>query len=1252
MILDQSTAQDTGAIDGLISDMAKNGVKTSGQSFIGAGTSTSLKPFKPQIAGTTLEQQGNIALDKQNKLPVPLAVGAAVGTWAGNLAKDVGKNVYTSLSNAAIITGKFVQKEAFQLAHNGQDQIAFHGNNYSKLNDEYTQTSSLLSKQLKSGVIGLTEYNKQLADLDKNVGVPMRMELDKINSNSTQYQIRDWKTGNYRDVNPIGDAIDIANAAFTILTLGTGGEAKAVLADTLYSNFTKLMGRDMFITGLEKIGLKSTNDAITSLAGKIDTIVGDAITKIPGLREYVERQVLKLGGDLTAKKFVTNAIAETFLHAPLREMNIESAQKVVDSVRDGNFLSTPEGETFLSSGAGNALMLAGMALEGGPLGFLTKTFGKLGSAVKVSMFGSELASTTELFIKNITDPAVLEILQRGGTKIEGTFLDHIFRMSSKVGDAAEGWAWLSKQTPEVRAALKSVQESLSSGRVAGAAAVTSMQGIIGKLLAAGKEVNVENVMKDMLQWQRAGEIGVEVTPKLIARGIINAGDKVVPIKFARQDINKLIKAIDTIAKDTLTAFKEAGLKGKPELLKAQKQAIVEYIAKAEKEGVQWTQHADIMKHITDSIENGKTIGHVKGGIESIDAAKYVKGITGKLKKELLATGYVIGLPKLVTHPFVSIAEASGSKLASTLVGEVKGGMAQTFGLVNKAPVGELTKLLGDDVALVRGRSPAFGAIGKTLEKLGLSAQQSTAEAYKMVTTNAANAIDKLGVGEKGVNVLNALQNFTEKTKTLSDIRQMTNGEIVKALGDAGMKISKESAGKIQNAITKAHIDVPLALIGLADRATSVAQAIPYTGRLQSIYSRIQGALRYTFNPFFHLQEMTETNLLSTAATSGRSTHLSTFLGFGNRPSKEILTEIVAKMEKANMLDATMFGEGASNVALGRITANIGKIQKRELASVVNDLAEKYKMTVDTLLATRGQDVIDMIRPIVQYPTKGILNSNLAKAMNLAVFPARYNLKVTSLAVKAIANQTPAIQGAVIRGLWNYENWLKSDAGMAWQQDYANEIRFMKWITPVNSLEWTMKTLQGDRGSFMDLGQLGGLPFGVWGTILQDQGIIPRQSPYVDPKTGEIFSTKIPQSVKGRMAMAITDMIGSAFTFPGRTVGLPSKQQNLRDFVNRLVGTDKTDFGIVYRNPAELSLQDQELQKYWLERAKANGVTITKPVFKPSITLKDGVVVNSSSAPLLVKHSSSDILKAKHAQSLAKKTSGKKQPVDFNAIVNR
>lgn len=1242
MILDQSTAQDSGTIDGLISNMAKTGVKTTGQAFVGAGISTPLKQTKQLTAGTTIEQQGNILMDQQNAL---------VG-WIGNVAKDVGKNTYTSLTNAAIISGKFIQKEAFQLTHNGQDQIAFHGNNYAKLNDEYTQTSSLLSKQLKSGTIGLTEYNKQLADLDKNVGVPMRAELDKVNSNETQYQIRDWKTGNYRDVNPIGDAIDIANAAFTILSVGTAGGSKAVLADTLNSNFTKLMGRDMFVNNLEKLGFNSTSKVLASLAGKMDTLVSDAITKIPGLRDYTERQILKLGGDVTAKKFVTNAIAETFLHAPLREMNIESAQKIVDTVREGNFFSTPEGETFLSSGAGNALMLAGMALEGGPLGFLTKTFGKLGSAIKVSMFGSELASTTELFTKNITDPAILEIIQRGGTKVEGTFLDHMFRFFSKTGDAAEGWAWLAKQTPEVKAALKSVQESLSNGRIAGAAAVTSFQGIANKLLAAGDEINIENGMKDMLQWQRAGEIGVEVTPKLIAKGIIQAGDKVVPIKFARQDITKLIKGIDTIAKDTLTAFKEAGLKGKAELLKMQKQAIIEYLTKAEKEGVQWTQHADIMKHITDSIEEGKTIGHIKGGIESIDAAKYVKGITGKLKKELLATGYVIGLPKLVTHPFVSIAEASGSKLYSTLVGEVKGGMAQTFGLTNKAPVGELTKLLGEDVAMVRGRSPAFGAVGKMLESMGLSAQQSTGEAYKMITTNAANAIDKLEVGTKGVSVLNALQDYTEKTKTLSDIRQMTNGEIVKALSESGIMISKESAGKIQNAITKAHVDVPIQLLGLADKTTSAVQALPGVGRLQSIYGRIQGALRYTFNPFFLLQEMTETNLLSSAATSGRSTHISTFLGFGNRPSKEILQEIVGKMEKSNILEATRFGEAANNVALGRVTANIGSIQKRELAAVVNDLADKYGMTVDDLLATRGQDVVDLVRPIVQYPTKGILNTNFAKFMNLAAFPTRYNLKVTSLAVKAIANQTPMVQGAILRGLWNYDKWLKSDAGLAWQQDYANEIRFMKWLTPVNSIESTMKILQGENASWMDVGQMGGLPFGVWSTILQDQGIIPRQSPYVDPKTGEIYSTKIPQSIKGRMAMAITDMIGSAFTFPGKTVGLPSKQQNLRDFVNKLVGTDKTDFGIVYRNPAELSPQDQNRQKFWLERAKAAGVTIPKPMPKPSINLKDGVVTTMHTAPLPIKHSTSEINKLKRAEQASKKNSSKKRPVDFNAIVNR
>lgn len=1233
--LDVTDSPDLNRLEGLVAGMKAKGIKTAGQAFFSGERTPLARPayVEPRLASITPIRQ-----------PFLQKVATSSSDFLANIAKTTAKNV-GGLLDVPLQAGKDLM---FQATHNFMNETQFYSHANAKVSNEYLATKNRLTKDYETGVINKTQYDKQLSTLDATTGQQVKSTSEQYQTaKDRQYMWKDFQTGQYH-APTVGDLFNIADGAITLASLGTAGLSKAGFAQTAETGVTKLLGRDMFVTGLEKLGLKSTSASVASLAGKMDTIVGEAITKVPGLRDYTERQILKLGGDITAKKFVTNAIAETFMHAPLREMNIESAQKIVESVRQGNFLQTPEGSNWLNSGAGQALMMAGMALEGGPLGFLTKTFGKMGSAVKVSMFGSELASSAELFTKNITDPAVLEIIQRGGTKMEGTFLDHIFRMSSKVGDAAEGWVWLAKQTPEVKAALKSVQESLSSGRIAGASAVASMQGTVNKLLAAGKEVNVENVMNDMLQWQRAGEIGVQVTPSLIAKGIIQAGDKVVPIKFAQQDIDKLIKGIDTIAKDTQAAFKEAGGKSKTELLTIQKQAISEYLTQAEKDGVQWTQHADIMKHITDSIEKGKTIGHIKGGIESIDAAKYVKGITGKAKKELNDLGYVIGLPKLVTHPFISAAEASGAKLASTLVGEVKGGMAQTYGLSRKAPVGELTKLLGDDVAMVMGRSPAFGAIGKILESVGLSAQQATTEAYKMVSTNAVNAIDELGVGAKGVTVLNTLQEFAESTKTLSDVRQMTNAEIVKALSAKGIQISKESAGKIQNAIVKAHVDVPLSLIGLADKTVSAAQAIPGAGRLQSLYGRVQGALRYTYNPFFRMQEMVETNLLSSAATGGRSTHLSTFLGFGNRPSKEILQEIVGKMEKANMLEATRFGEGATNVALGRVTANIGNIQKRELASVVNDLAEKYKMTVDDLLATRGQDVIDLVRPIVQYPTKGILNTNFAKFMNLAAFPSRYNLKVTSLAVKAIANQTPTVQGAILRGLWNYDSWLKSDAGMAWQQDYANELRFMKWITPINSLEWTMKTLQGDRGSWMDIGQMGGLPFGVWSTILQDQGIIPRQSPYVDPKSGEIFSTKIPESVKGRLAMAITDMIGSAFTFPGRTVGLPSKQQNLRNFVNKLVGTDKNDFGIVYRDPSELSPQDQNLQKYWLERAKAAGVEIPKPTVKtPSVINGNLIVPDNYITPSKINASEKLALKRASA-----KTNKKKQPVDFNAIVSR
>jgi hypothetical protein len=1016
--------------------------------------------------------------------------------------------------------------------------------------------------------------------------------------------------------------------------------SKAGFAETANTGVTKALGRDMIVSGLDKVGLQSASTHALELAGKIDSITSSFIQKIPGLRVYTEQQIAKLGADITAKKFVTNAIAETLLHAPLREMNMKSAQDIVNSVREGKFLQTPEGQSWLSSGAGQAVMMAGMALEGGPLGFLTKTFGKIGNKAKIMTFGSDLSSKT-----------LDEILKvDGAQKFEGTFLDHMFKMADPAGDATNGWKWLASNK-EFVPALKSIQESIASGRIAGSAANAAFKSIEKDLLAAGKEVNIESVMGHMLNWQKAGELAASATSKMVAKGVLQRGQIAVVTRFSKEHISQLVNKLDTVAEDIRAAFKAAGTTGgKTALFKAQQQAAEELMGQAVNRGEYWAQHDGLVEDIINGIRDAKNVGEIKKAVKAVNAAKYLRGVPTATAKQLRELGYIISIPKTVTNPFVTRLEAAGSKLNSVLVGQPsKAGLTEVLGLTKKAPISELNAVLGEDVARIGGRSPMMGAIGNRLEQMGIGVGNGNMEAYRMVMTNAAENIDKLNTGTKGITALQKLQQYAENSKTIGDLRQMTVKEIEHATG-----LSTETARNIQKAIVQAHLEVPVTIRGLADRAVDVAMKSNIAGRpLQGLYSRVQGALRYTYNPFFRIQEAVETKLLGAAATDGKTAWMSVFGGLAPK-SRAHLNDVVGKMTAARMFDvgvggAATFGEGATNAAIGRVTARIGNMQKRDLAAVVDTMAEKYGMTIDDLLATRGQDVMDVIRPIVQYPAKGVINSNFAKMANLVAFPTRYNAKVTMLAAQAITRQSPMIQGAVLRGLADYGAWLKSPDGLAWQQDYATEIRFMKWLTPVNSIESTMKLLSGPKNSWSDVGQLGGLPFGLWTQILNDQGIIETQTPYVDPKTGSIFSSKVPESTKGRMAMAIMDMLGSAFTFPGRTVGLPGKQATIRDLTERIVGTGKGDFSTQSHAPSELPLDQQQAQKFWAERAKAAGGNpgvIPKPT-QP--TLIDNKVTVPSGYTTPSKTTASQKLALKNSTATGKK---KKQPVNFNAIINR
>jgi len=523
----------------------------------------------------------------------------------------------------------------------------------------------------------------------------------------------------------------------------------------------------------------------------------------------------------------------------------------------------------------------------------------------------------------------------------------------------------------------------------------------------------------------------------------------------------------------------------------------------------------------------------------------------------------------------------------------------------------------------------------------------------MINTNVINQIDNIKIDGKkltqdGQSVLNKLYNFVDNPtgglirrkviESATDLRMLTWREIASAT-----KLSKEAAKEVQRALIQAHLDTPVALRGAGDALIDLAMKNP----LQRAYQRVQGALRYTWNPFFRVQEVAETKLLAASLSNGMTLF--------NPIDGNDVKAIVDKMEALNIIEGSRTGEAATNIALGRISANLTRFQKNDLARYVDFMAQKLTNgNVDELLRSHTNEVIDAVRPIVQYPTRGVLNSNLARAVNLAAFPARYNVKVASLAVKVLAQQPPMVQAAVIRGIADFQSWLSTPDGLAWRQDYANEIAALKWLTPVGSLDWTMKALTGNFNSWREVGMIGGLPFGIWTTILTNQGILPEQPPYVDPKSGAIFSRKLPVTLKGRMASAIMDMLSSVYTYPGRTLMLPSKSDINKEIAFKIVGQGREDFETKKYTPADLTEKSRREQQFWYNRRNS-----PQPITDNSI--KEFNAANAMTPNVIVQSNPERIKKlAKSELAKLPKASGetsargkkKKVPVPFEQIVNR
>lgn len=430
--------------------------------------------------------------------------------------------------------------------------------------------------------------------------------------------------------------------------------------------------------------------------------------------------------------------------------------------------------------------------------------------------------------------------------------------------------------------------------------------------------------------------------------------------------------------------------------------------------------------------------------------------------------------------------------------------------------------------IVQGTKAPLGVIGRTLEKAGLSTRQADPAEQKAIFgqvkdnfTKAINANNDIKL--TGSEIMNRLSKYTESKPGIFDLRQLSKGEIASVLG-----VNKAQAKTILGEYNNAFRSLSSAERGLAGKVTDFNMR---NNPLAAPYSKIQSIARYEKNPFFRVQENVETR----AGVAGLT-------GKGAIPLTDKNNDVIKVLRDNGVFKDYFAGPAGQGAAgLGAISAKLSKDQENVLASALTSMAGDKNKVMSFITDPKNASLMQDLKAVVQYPDKGFTSSNLMKAMNLAAFPLRYNLKVTSLAAKALGQQNGVRQVAILKGISDFNRWQKTPAGIKWNSDNSELLGALRYFTPVGSIESVLNILGGNVHTVRDIGTIGGLPFGVVSTVLQGQGLTKLDSPYLDPKTGEVVPDKIPADAKARMRQALSDVLNTMFTFPGKQVGLTSKK---------------------------------------------------------------------------------------------------------------
>ena len=577
---------------------------------------------------------------------------------------------------------------------------------------------------------------------------------------------------------------------------------------------------------------------------------------------------------------------------------------------------------------------------------------------------------------------------------------------------------------------------------------------------------------------------------------------------------------------------------------------------------------------------------------------------------------------LASREGADLAKSLDSIVSKNIITTPKGlldkGFIATYGPKERAvmpSLDEAAQAAGRDGAGIDvGKAPSklLGGITSKLAKSGVGLEDYNPHQFTVAKENLAKKLSDLGLnGDEAVETLNKAKDELR----LGDMRQMKLEEIRRSLGD----LSNKEARQVQKAVKDMFGGQSFALRGAAGK---LQDANLKYNPMAPAYGRIQAKLRYTDNPFFHIQQRVEA--LAGAQVSS---------GF-HVPAGDV-SKTVKKMREDGFLpgmtkgfDEFLGDTGSKTNITGRLTAS----EENSLARALVQESKKAGVDVDTML--QDETTRRMLRALVQNPKQGFHSSNFGKAMNLAIFPMNYNLKVIGIAAKAVSKQPIGVQFAIAKSISDFAKWRQSDEGIKWASDNSEVLGILSYFTPINSFQQVFNGISN--GRVADLGLVGGLPFGIITRVLQGQGVLPPGNPYLDPKTGQIIPETLPTSTKARIQVALNDMINTIFTYPGRQAGLGSKKQ----LINTLTG------GVLVPGPGE-SVQktnSENLTKGQIDTMRVLGAyrgvnPASAPVATPKIKQPDFTIKPKTVAPIY--KPSSKKTKAPKAKVYARKPANSK-----------